>query len=762
MPRVTACVSCLNQPELLKQTLQSIKNQTFQDWECLVVDDGSNVPIKPVVEGMEDSRFIFHRFEDNRGIPHGANWCYKNAKGEFIQTLGCDEFIWEKKFEVQVSYLDQNQDIDCVWGVPGNGPMGPVASWEQYVFRAHNRSKEHWLKNLLLLEGVPIGGASALWRTKVFASIGYFDSQLTAFSDHEWFCRFFENHKGLVLPYRFMNEVPGHKSICTRTEANSSKLDHELAYVRSKHPLIIPNSSGRISIVMPVYNNAKFIKDALAAVFSQTDQNFELIIWDDGSTDNLQEVLTSTDYTFRPNVQFHRSEKNEGMMGAVNKALKIAKGDFFSIVSADDIMDSRFLEKCRSEFVKDPFLEFVSSQNDFINEEGKPHTEDHALKHIPKAQNIGQNEWAQLLYRGNVYFGIGVYRTQALRDVGGWNESFKYLSDYEMYLKLLPRYNFKVIEEPLTHTRIHSQAQSMLKPEEQRMLKRRYFDAQKPYYQPRPKIVIATPFYELKGFSPYITSITEATRLLTQMGIDWAFMELSGDSYVHRARNSMCMGFLADPYATHLFFIDSDMSWNAQAFVDMIFRPEPVIGGTYPVKNKWDMWTSKPIVMDSEKDPHFVGIPLPDGSNLIKAHQLAGGFLCIKRWVLEKFIEFYGTHRYADSHPVPEMRSEQVEFFSCGVNREPEVMLLKEIQELMDANGGVVDLKPLKERFESLKGIREFVGEDYCFSNRLRNMGIDLFIYPNATITHFGIHGWTGNFNTVLRQQDKEKAGAVS
>ena len=47
MPRVSACVSCLNQPDLLKQTLESSKAQTFTDWECLVVDDGSSPSVEP-------------------------------------------------------------------------------------------------------------------------------------------------------------------------------------------------------------------------------------------------------------------------------------------------------------------------------------------------------------------------------------------------------------------------------------------------------------------------------------------------------------------------------------------------------------------------------------------------------------------------------------------------------------------------------------------------------------------------------------------
>ena len=757
MPRVTVCVSVLNDPDLLRDCLKHIHNQSYTDWECIVVDDGSEVSHEPVVKEFNDERFIFHRFEQNRGIPFGANYAFKIARGDYICSLGVDELIWEKKLEVQIDYLDHHSE-DIIWGVPGNGPMGPVPLWEQYKLKAHNRSKYHWLKLFLQLEGIPIGGASAMWRKSLFDSVGYMDEKLTMFSDHEYFCRIFEKHKVRVLPYRFMNEIPGRgliSGLSSRDKPHnriiSEKADKEYPYVLSKHaPMLVPAADGLITIAMPVYNHARFIADMLRCVFAQTDQNFELLIMNDGSTDDLEAVLQD----FKdPRISYFKSDKNEGMMACANKMLDMAKGEFFILLSADDKMEPNFLEKCRQEFAKDPFLEHVSTQNDFIAEDGTEFKGEHPFQNIQRAVNHTQDEWHELFYHGNVYFGIGMYRTSALRDVGGWEPENGVISDYQMYLKLIPRYNFKIIEEPLTHTRIHGKNQSLLNAEEGKKLKRRYYDAQRPFYQPRPRVVIATPFYELKAFSPYVASLTDTTNLLTRMGIQWAFMELSGDSYVHRARNSMCSGFLDDPYNTDLFFIDSDMSWNPEAFIGMIFRPEPIIGGTYPVKNKWELWTSKPAIEGTKEDSYYVGHPLPDGSALIKAHQLAGGFLRIKRSVLEKYKEFYPMHRYNDTNPVPEMRIPQTEFFATGIDREPEINLLKDIEEAMKkSNGSGLDMTPFKERFEALKGIRDFVGEDYCFSNRLRQMGVELFIYPNATITHYGIAGHMGNFNDLLKQ----------
>jgi glycosyltransferase involved in cell wall biosynthesis len=750
MPRVTICVSVRDEGVLLQNCLKHIYDQTFKDWECIVVDDGSTESLEPVVKEFRDDRFLFHRFPENRGIPKGANYAYKLATGDYIGSLGVDELISPDKLAVQVKFLDDNPQIGLVWGVPGNGPMGPVESWEQYALKAHNRSRYHWLKCFLMLEGVPVGGASALWRKSLFDSIGYFDESLSKFSDHEWFCRVLENHNVYVLPYRFMNEV----TRPTTNPVTNEKAQAEYDYVRSKHSLVVPPSEGLITVAIPLYNHEKFVGQAIEAVLAQTDQNFEILIMDDCSTDKSAEVIKKYQ---DPRIHYFRSEANEGQMPSVNKLLKMAKGEFFISCSSDDTIDPTLFAKLRAEFIKDPFLEHVACQNDFIDEEGKPYTADHPFKTIEKAVNRSQEEWINRLYNGNVYFGMAMYRMNALSEVGVWEPKHGVISDYEMYLRLLPRYNFRIVEEPLTHTRIHGKNLSLLSPEEGGKLRRRYFDAQKPYYRPIPKVVIATPFYELKGFSPYIASLTNLARILTANNINWEFFPLDGDSYVSRARNSICMTFLDDPYATDLFFIDSDQSWNPEAFMGILFRPEPVVAGTYPVKNKWDWWTSRPEIADAETNPHFMGKPLPDGSALLKAVQLAGGFLRIKRSVLEKFIEFYPTHRYYDTHPVPEMRRSQVEFFSAGVDRSKEVELLNEIKGAMKtANGSGVDLTPFKEKFDALEVTREFIGEDYSFSNRLRGMGIELFIYPNATITHFGIQGWTGNFNSFLLDQKKK------
>jgi hypothetical protein len=197
-------------------------------------------------------------------------------------------------------------------------------------------------------------------------------------------------------------------------------------------------------------------------------------------------------------------------------------------------------------------------------------------------------------------------------------------------------------------------------------------------------------------------------------------MELSGDSYVHRARNTMCDVFLQDPDATDLFFIDSDMAWNPEAVVKMCMLPDEVVGGSYPVKNGWENWTSIPELIEKDGTHHLQGRELGDGTALIKAHVLAGGFLRIKRSVLEKFRDHYTELWYREpSTDRNEPERKYTQFFAAEASD------------------------------------HQFIGEDHMFSKRLRDMGLQMFIYPNATIEHFGIKGYRGNLDEYLKEQKK-------
>lgn len=721
-PRVSICTQVKNQPENLKKMIESVRASTLQEWEIVLVDDGSTDDILGLVESYKDDRIKYHRFEENKGIPHGFNFSFERALGDYLQPLSADEFISPDKLAFQVAYLDDHKEIGCVWGLPGSGPMGPRPLWEQFSLKAQNRSREAWIRTLLTLDNIPIGGASMLMRREIMAELKGFDPEFFHCSDLELFVRFFQKHDGKVLPHRWADADQPATRLTAPSEENTKRFQEDVKKLHAKHKIQLPQM-GRVTVGIPVYNMAGFIGKALQSLAEQTVQDFDVIVLNDASTDNLEDVLS----VWAGDLTYLKFEENMGVRHAFNAMLAKCKTEFFVSLAADDWVEPNFIEKCLGEFQKNPFLEFVATQTDFVDAEGKEiPAGGHEVQRIRKASNKPREQWLQELYHGNQYFGVGMYRTTTLAEVGGLDVDAGVLCDYDLYLKILQRGNIQIIEENLTHTRIHA-GNSSIGPGKftPQWLRDKYSEIKHRYYQPRMKVVIATPFYEMRGFSPYIFALTHTIRLLTMMGIEHEYWELSGDSYVDRAKNTLMTKFLEDPDATDLFIIDSDMQWDPHGFLNMLSLPEEIVVGSYPQKNAWGMWTSAPYLVEEEGKRHPVGRVLPDGSALIKAAFLAGGFMRVKRAALQKFKDSYPQYRYKDSSADPSAPDrEYVEFSTC----------------------------------EIADGLRW--GEDRVFGKRLAAIGIDAWIYPNIQFGHFGIKGWTGNFDKFLRGQKADGTAA--
>jgi hypothetical protein len=148
--------------------------------------------------------------------------------------------------------------------------------------------------------------------------------------------------------------------------------------------------------------------------------------------------------------------------------------------------------------------------------------------------------------------------------------------------------------------------------------------------------------------------------------------------------------------------------------------------GSYPQKNMWETWTSIPSVVKNEETgvSHPVGRMLPDGSALLKADYISGGFMRIRRSALEKYAEDYADMHYYDPGADPSAPDRKyIEFFTC---------------ERAQMNG---------------EGPMLRWGEDRVFGKRMKAIGIEGWIYPNIDFGHYGIKGWTGNYHAHLLKQ---------
>lgn len=121
-----------------------------------------------------------------------------------------------------------------------------------------------------------------------------------------------------------------------------------------------------VSIIMPTYNCAKFINETIKSVLNQTYENWELVIVDDCSNDNTEEVVVSFN---DKRIKYNRLEKNSGAAVARTTAMKMATGNYMAFLDSDDLWKDNKLEK-QLEFMKKNNYNFTCTAYEQIDEEG--------------------------------------------------------------------------------------------------------------------------------------------------------------------------------------------------------------------------------------------------------------------------------------------------------------------------------------------------------------------------------------------------------
>ncbi len=118
------------------------------------------------------------------------------------------------------------------------------------------------------------------------------------------------------------------------------------------------SSKPAVSIVLPTYNRARFLPEAFDAIKNQTFKDWELIVVDDGSTDNTKQIVKEFAEAFPQNVVYVYQE-NQGPAAARNKGLEIAQGRYIAFYDSDDLWLPHHLEKCVTALEKNPDVSWV-------------------------------------------------------------------------------------------------------------------------------------------------------------------------------------------------------------------------------------------------------------------------------------------------------------------------------------------------------------------------------------------------------------------
>lgn len=212
----------------------------------------------------------------------------------------------------------------------------------------------------------------------------------------------------------------------------------------------------RLSVGVPVYNGAAFLRKTLESILSQSFGEFELIISDNASTDGT-EAIGREFAAIDPRVRYHRNDTNLGLAKNYNLVFTLARGRYFKWASADDICLPGYLERCVGVLDRDPSVVLVYPKTRFVDAEGRLLDIDdpgwNLMSDLPEERLrfvVSSAHWVNSI--------LGVIRSEALARTlllptypGG---------DYRVLGELSLLGKFCEVSEPLYQRRIHPSASS--------------------------------------------------------------------------------------------------------------------------------------------------------------------------------------------------------------------------------------------------------------------------------------------------------------
>lgn len=205
----------------------------------------------------------------------------------------------------------------------------------------------------------------------------------------------------------------------------------------------------KVSVLIPAYNYAHYLSEAIDSVLGQTYKNFELIVVDNCSTDNTEEIVNNY-AKHDTRIKFVRNQENIGMYRNYNQALLLATGDYIKFLNADDKFEPTLLEKFVDILENDTTISVITSYRQYFGSKndvlippfkGKVESTIAILSSLKKGNWIGEPTTV-MFRRENLNLGL-------------FDISLLMIADQDMWLRHLRVGNLYILDEVLSYFRIH-------------------------------------------------------------------------------------------------------------------------------------------------------------------------------------------------------------------------------------------------------------------------------------------------------------------
>jgi glycosyltransferase involved in cell wall biosynthesis len=483
---VTVLIPFYNREDYLPAALKSVFYQTYSEWELILIDDGSTDNSVDVIQDfLKDPRVTLVKNDTNFGKTKSLNEGLKLVKTPFVIELDSDDLFYSDTLDVLLTEAKkQPEDVGIV--------CGNIKLFYENSQGKRIRSKVkkgHPFKDRydFLLRNLNVW--PRFYRTSALKEIGGWPTDdpyggRHGVDDLRVILRLLEKYKfhwinkTLYKSRQHSNNISNQKemvaevvkwSICNALERWGNKykpifktVDGWIVVDRLEPTNKIGTNnknkdSSEVTVLIPSYNPGAYIVEALNSIYHQSYRNWKIIIVDDASTDNSIELIQG--YLEDPRITLIKNVKNLGQSKCLNLGLSLVETPYIVQLDADDWFFPHTLERLVKEASNQPDNVGVLCGNMRIvweNKNGKCQK-----TQVRKGRSF-QDKYDFMLSNSSIH--PRFYRTELLKEIGGWPTGDPYggrhAEDIRLLSRLIENYNFHWIDDVLLNHRRHGKNSS--------------------------------------------------------------------------------------------------------------------------------------------------------------------------------------------------------------------------------------------------------------------------------------------------------------
>lgn len=326
-PLITVIVPSYNHSRYIGYTIDSILNQTLQNFELLIIDDNSSDESVEIIKKFKDPRINLTALDKNSGICKAANLCFKKARGKYLSIIASDDIMLSDNLEKKVNFLELNPQYGAVFsGIEVIDERNQILQKKtkkfEKIFISENKKKHEWL-NHFFYKGNCIAAPTFVTTTECIKKINGFNELIFQAHDFDMWVR-------ICLAGYEMHILP-EKLVQYRQRRNNKNLSSNISDVRKR--LIFDNEK-----ILENYLSIKSIGE-LTQIFPNLATYREKISEKIMPFFIAQEALKVDDY---PHRQFALSTlynllKNEDAQKKLERDFDFTNKDFAELVTNNSL-----------------------------------------------------------------------------------------------------------------------------------------------------------------------------------------------------------------------------------------------------------------------------------------------------------------------------------------------------------------------------------------------------------------------------------------